>query len=144
MTFIRLITCALISCCVTLGLYGCSKNNIPDVMKIGVAGPLTGNKSPQGQDLLNGVKLAVNELNAQGFKVKGKVVTLEIVAVDDRANPETGKEVAKQLVDAGVVAVIGHFNSGVSILFQPMLNTLHWAYRPRLDWSPTTAFKPKR
>lgn len=97
-----------------------SKNNIPDVMKIGVAGPLTGNKSPQGQDLLNGVKLAVSELNAQGFKVKGKVVTLEIVAVDDRANPETGKEVAKQLVDAGVVAVIGHFNSGVSIPAAPI------------------------
>jgi branched-chain amino acid transport system substrate-binding protein len=81
---------------------------------------LTGNKSPQGQDLLNGVKLAVSELNAQGFKVKGKVVKLEIVAVDDRANAETGKEVAKQLVDAGVVAVIGHFNSGVSISAAPI------------------------
>jgi branched-chain amino acid transport system substrate-binding protein len=97
-----------------------SQNSIPDVMKIGVAGPLTGNKSPQGQDLLNGVKLAVSEINAKGFKVKGKVVTLEIVAVDDRASPDTGKEVAKQLVDAGVVAVIGHFNSGVSIPAAPI------------------------
>jgi branched-chain amino acid transport system substrate-binding protein len=111
----------LLSSAMVIVLAACSsKNNIPDVMKIGVAGPLTGNKSPQGQDLLNGVKLAVNELNAQGFKVKGKVVTLEIVAVDDRANPETGKEVAKQLVDAGVVAVIGHFNSGVSIPAAPI------------------------
>ena len=101
------------------GLAACS-NTIPDVMKIGVAGPLTGNKSPQGQDLLNGVKLAVDELNKQGFKVKGKTVTLEIVAVDDRANPETGKEVARQLVDAGVVAVVGHFNSGVSIPAAPI------------------------
>jgi branched-chain amino acid transport system substrate-binding protein len=111
----------LLTSAMVITLAACSsKNNIPDVMKIGVAGPLTGNKSPQGQDLLNGVKLAANELNAQGFKVKGKVVTLEIVAVDDRANPETGKEVAKQLVDAGVVAVIGHFNSGVSIPAAPI------------------------
>jgi branched-chain amino acid transport system substrate-binding protein len=111
----------LLTSAMVIALAACSsKNNIPDVMKIGVAGPLTGNKSPQGQDLLNGVKLAANELNAQGFKVKGKVVTLEIVAVDDRANPETGKEVAKQLVDAGVVAVIGHFNSGVSIPAAPI------------------------
>ena len=42
------------------------------------------------------------------------------MAVDDRSNPETGKEVAKQLVDAGVVAVIGHLNSGVSIPAAPI------------------------
>lgn len=100
-------------------LAGCM-NNMPDVIKIGVAQPLSGNLAPQGNDLLNGVKLAVEELNKTGFKVKGKSVTLEIIAVDDRSNPETGKEVAKQLVDAGVVAVIGHLNSGVSIPAAPI------------------------
>ena len=68
----------------------------------------------------NGVKLAVDELNKQGFKIKGKPVTLEVVAVDDRANADTGKQVAQQLVDAGVVAVIGHLNSGVSIAAAPL------------------------
>lgn len=112
-------------CIVLLGLFssaflaGCM-NNIPDVIKVGVAQPLSGNLAPQGNDLLNGVKLAVDELNKAGFKVKGKSVTLEIIAVDDRSNPETGKEVAKQLVDAGVVAVIGHLNSGVSIPAAPI------------------------
>jgi len=101
------------------GLAGCS-NSIPDVIKIGAAQPLTGNKAGQGQDLLNGVKLAVDEINKAGFKVKGKSVTLELVAVDDRANPQTGVEVAKQLVEAGVVAVVGHLNSGVSIPAAPI------------------------
>jgi branched-chain amino acid transport system substrate-binding protein len=73
-----------------------------------------------GQDLLNGVNMAVEELNKEGYKVKGKTVTFEVVAVDDRANAETGKEVAQQLVDAGVVAVIGHLNSGVSIAAAPI------------------------
>lgn len=102
----------------SLLMAGC--DNTPAVIKIGVAGPLTGNLAPQGTDLLNGVKLAVAELNKQGFKLKGKPASFEIVAVDDRASPDTGKEVAKQLVDAGVVAVIGHLNSGVSIPTAPI------------------------
>jgi branched-chain amino acid transport system substrate-binding protein len=119
MAFKRLLICTLIACGFTVNLVGCN-NNIPDVIKIGAAQPLTGNKAGQGQDLLNGVKLAVAELNKDGFKVKGKLVTLEVVTVDDRANPETGVVVAKQLVDAGVVAVVGHLNSGVSIPAAPI------------------------
>ncbi|PQA76374.1 branched-chain amino acid ABC transporter substrate-binding protein [Rhodoferax sp. TS-BS-61-7] len=99
-------------------LQGC--DSVPSVIKIGVAQPLTGNLSALGQDLLNGVNLAVEELNKEGYKVKGKTVTFEVVAVDDRANADTGKEVAQQLVDAGVVAVIGHLNSGVSIAAAPI------------------------
>ena len=99
-------------------LQGC--DSTPSVIKIGVAQPLTGNLAALGQDLLNGVNLAVEELNKEGYKIKGKTVTFEVVAVDDRSNAETGKEVAKQLVDAGVVAVIGHLNSGVSIAAAPI------------------------
>lgn len=99
-------------------LQGC--DSPPATMKIGVAQPLTGNLAPLGQDLLNGVTLAVEEINKEGFKVNGHAVTLEIVAVDDRANADTGKEVARQLVDAGVVAVIGDLNSGVSIAAAPI------------------------
>ncbi|MES2951559.1 MAG: branched-chain amino acid ABC transporter substrate-binding protein [Pseudomonadota bacterium] len=99
-------------------LQGC--DSPPSTLKIGVAQPLSGNLAALGQDLLNGVNLAVAELNKEGFRVQGKLVTLEVVAVDDRASPDTGREVAKQLVDAGVVAVIGHLNSGVSIAAAPI------------------------
>ncbi|RZJ00304.1 MAG: branched-chain amino acid ABC transporter substrate-binding protein, partial [Haliea sp.] len=99
-------------------LAGC--DNTPTVIKIGVAQPMSGNLASLGQDMYNGVKLAVDELNKDGFKIKGKPVTLEIIAVDDRANADTGKQVAQQLVDAGVVAVIGHLNSGVSIAAAPI------------------------
>jgi branched-chain amino acid transport system substrate-binding protein len=101
-----------------LTLAGC--NRVPDTIKIGVAQPLSGGLASLGKDLLNGVQLAVNELNKEGFKVKGKVVTFEVVAMDDKANPEEGKKVAQALVDAGVVAVIGHLNSGVSIPAAPI------------------------
>ncbi len=104
-----------------LMLSGCQYfSSVPDTIKIGVAQPLTGGLAALGNDLLNGAKLAVDEINKQGFKVKGKAVTLEIVAVDDKANPEEGQKVAQQLVDAGVVAVVGHLNSGVSIPAAPI------------------------
>lgn len=99
-------------------LTGCS--NVPDTIKIGVAQPLSGPLAALGQDLLNGVNLAVGELNKANYSIDGKRVTLEVMAVDDKADAATGKLVAQQLVDAGVVAVIGHLNSGVSIEAAPI------------------------
>lgn len=100
------------------GLSGC--NRMPDTIKIGVAQPLSGGIGALGKDLVNGVQLAVDELNKAGFTVDGKLVTLEMVVVDDKSDPAEGKKVAQQLVDAGVVAVVGHLNSGVSIAAAPI------------------------
>jgi len=99
-------------------LSGC--DSVPDRIKVGVAQPLTGPIHELGKDLLNGVQLAVTELNAGNYTVGGKRVTLEIVSVDDKSDAATGKAVAQQLVEAGVVAVIGHLNSGVSIAAAPI------------------------
>jgi branched-chain amino acid transport system substrate-binding protein len=108
----------LILASAALILMGCSP--IPDTVKIGVAQPLTGPLAPLGNDLLNGAQMAVDEINAQGLKIKGKKVKLEIVKGDDKANPDEGKKVAQELVKANVVAVIGHLNSGVSIPAAPI------------------------
>ncbi|MFN3437853.1 MAG: branched-chain amino acid ABC transporter substrate-binding protein [Acidovorax sp.] len=109
---------ALTAVAAALFMAGCSK--VPDTIKIGVAQPLSGPLGALGQDLLNGVNLAVAELNKGGYTVDGKRVTLEVVSVDDKADAATGKTVAQQLVDAGVVAVVGHLNSGVSIETAPI------------------------
>lgn len=93
---------------------------VPDTVKIGVAQPMSGPLAALGADMKNGVQLAVDELNAKGFKIDGKTVKLEIVSVDDKSSAETGKTVAKTLVDANVVAVVGHLNSGVSIAAAPV------------------------
>lgn len=71
--------------------------------------------SNKGLDLLNGARLAVDEINGRGLEIRGKAVKLEIVTGDDRSDPDEGRRVAQTLVNAGVVAVIGHLNSGVSI-----------------------------
>jgi branched-chain amino acid transport system substrate-binding protein len=86
------------------------------MVKIGHAAPLTGGIAHLGKDNENGARLAVDEINAAGgIKVGDKTVKLELVAEDDKADPKEGTLVAQKFVDAGVVAVVGHLNSGVSI-----------------------------
>lgn len=92
---------------------GCGPS-VPPAVKIGVAQPLSGPSAARGQDLLNGVQLAVKEINAAGYQIGGKPVTIEVVAVDDKADAATAKTVAQQLVDQKVLAVIGHLNSDIT------------------------------
>src|SRR2546421_11374845 len=74
---------------------GCSR--IPDNVKIGVAQPLSGPLKPMGADMLDGVQLAVNELNASNFNIHGKPVRLEVVSADDKASASEGKAAARKL-----------------------------------------------
>nr|WP_315597339.1 branched-chain amino acid ABC transporter substrate-binding protein [uncultured Cupriavidus sp.] len=85
------------------------------VVKIGHAAPLTGGIAHLGKDNENGARLAVEEVNKTGLEIGGKKIKLELVGEDDAADPKTGTSVAQKLVDAKVVAVVGHLNSGVSI-----------------------------
>ncbi|EKZ99269.1 branched chain amino acid ABC transporter substrate-binding protein [Cupriavidus sp. TKC] len=85
------------------------------IVKIGHAAPLTGGIAHLGKDNENGARLAVEEVNKDGLTINGKKIKLELVGEDDAADPKTGTAVAQKLVDAKVVAVVGHLNSGVSI-----------------------------
>ena len=105
-------------------LAGCGKNDAPApkaaddqavVVKLAHAAPLTGPQSHLGKDTENGVRLAVEELNAQKLKIGGKNVHFELMAEDDQADPKQGTVVAQKFVDAKVNAVIGHLNSGTTV-----------------------------
>jgi branched-chain amino acid transport system substrate-binding protein len=88
----------------------------PDVVKIGVGQPLSGPLAALGRDLVNGVQLAVDEINAAGgVRIDGKAVRLEVVTADDQSNPEAGMAAARALVEADVLVAVAHLNSGVSI-----------------------------
>jgi branched-chain amino acid transport system substrate-binding protein len=86
-----------------------------DTVKIGVASPLTGPQSDIGQDIQRGTELGVEDINALGLEIGGRKLVLELLSEDDEANPSKATTVAQKLVDSGVVAVVGHFNSGASI-----------------------------
>jgi branched-chain amino acid transport system substrate-binding protein len=82
------------------------------VMKLGVAGPLTGDQGAFGQEIRNGTLIAVEEWNAKGGLLGKKI---EIVWGDDQHDPKQAVAVANKFVNEEVVGVIGHFNSSCSI-----------------------------
>ncbi|WP_024304311.1 branched-chain amino acid ABC transporter substrate-binding protein [Pseudogulbenkiania sp. MAI-1] len=85
------------------------------VVKIGFSSPLSGPQAHYGKDNENAAKMAIDDLNAKPITIAGQKVKFELVSEDDQADPRIGTQVAQRLVDAGVKAVIGHYNSGVSI-----------------------------
>ena len=85
------------------------------VVKIGITGPLSGANAFAGKDNENGVRLAVEELNAKKMAIGGKTIRFEILSEDDQGDPKAGVIVAQKLSDAGVRFVLGPYNSGVAI-----------------------------
>src|SRR5664279_3131136 len=85
------------------------------VVKIGVAGPLTGGIAHLGKDDENGAHLAIDEATAKKLKIGGKTIKFEMMSEDDQADPKMGPTIAQKFVDAKVAGVVGHLNSGVTI-----------------------------
>lgn len=106
-----------------------------EVVKIGHVGPISGPIAHLGKDNENGAKMAIEELNAKGFKIDGKVVKFVLVAEDDGGDPKQGTTVAQKLVDAKVNGVIGHLNSGTTV---PASAIYYRAGIPQISPSATT------
>lgn len=85
------------------------------VVKIGHVAPLSGSQAHYGKDNENGVRMAIEDLNAQNVVIGGKKVKFEIVAEDDAADPKQGTAAAQKLCDSKVAGVVGHLNSGTTI-----------------------------
>ena len=81
-------------------------------IKIGVAGPMTGQNATFGEQLSRGATMAVEDINAAGG-VNGK--KLELVIGDDACDPKQATAVANKMVSDKVVFVAGHYCSGSSI-----------------------------
>ena len=125
----QVIKFAPVAIAVAVALAACGKKEEPakkeaakaaapaeEVVKIGHVAPLTGGIAHLGKDNENGARMAVDEINgAGGLKIGDKTLKLELQGEDDKADPKEGTLAAQKLVDAAVVAVVGHLNSGTSI-----------------------------
>jgi branched-chain amino acid transport system substrate-binding protein len=75
--------------------------------------------APYGWGQQNSVQLAVSQTNAAGgIMVGGTPYSLTLVVGDDGCNGSLTPGVAQSMLDAGAVAVLGHFCSGVSLVAQ--------------------------
>ena len=79
--------------------------------KIGIIGPFTGASADFGNPMLNGIKLAVDEINAVGGYL-GK--PLELIIKDDKANPDEGLKQSQALVAERIKVTVGFCNTGVA------------------------------
>lgn len=80
---------------------------------IGYTGPLSGPAAEYGQDILNGVDMAVKELNAGGgITIGGKKYTFKLEKLDDRIDPTQAVNNARRFRSNGAIAVFnGVFNT---------------------------------
>ncbi|MGP1629427.1 MAG: branched-chain amino acid ABC transporter substrate-binding protein [Giesbergeria sp.] len=85
------------------------------VVVIGHSGPLSGPNAFAGKDNENGVRMAVEELNAKKITVGGKTLEFKLASEDDQCDARAGVSVAQKFVDDGVKYVMGPYCSGVTI-----------------------------
>src|SRR3954447_304678 len=89
-----------------------------ETIKIGVIQPLTGSVAYNGTTDVNGIKLALSEINAKGG-VLGKQV--ELVIEDGQCKPANSVNAAEKLVQRDkVVGLIGAFCSSATAAIMPV------------------------
>lgn len=81
-------------------------------IKIGLAGPITGQLASFGEQLKRGAEMAAADINAAGGIMGQKV---ELVIGDDQCDPKQARAVAERMAQQKVMFVAGHFCSGSSI-----------------------------
>lgn len=108
------------SALLALSLTACqpSSGGSAQTIKLGYLGPLTGDAVGLGVDTLNGVKLAVEKVNAAGG-INGKQI--EIVAEDGKCSGSESAHAAQKLVNVDkVVAIVGGQCSGETLAAAPI------------------------
>lgn len=92
---------------------GCGQPAEGGKIKIAYVGPLTGDSAEYGQTMSNAVQIAVDDINAEGG-INGQ--QFELVSYDDKNDATEATTVAEKVcADKSIVAVIGHFSSGVAL-----------------------------
>src|SRR5687767_15177513 len=88
-------------------------------IKIGIIQPLTGAAAASGNYVMNGAKIAADEVNAKGG-VLGKKI--ELVIEDNKSNPTEAAAVAEKLITADKVPVMmGAWGSSLTLAVMPKL-----------------------
>ena len=111
---------AVLSCVALVSLaMGCTGSKpATNEIVIGHYGSMTGSEATFGESTDNGIKLAVEELNAAGG-IDGKKVRL--ITYDDKGDArEAGTAVTRLVTKDKVVAVIGEVASGLSLAGAPV------------------------
>jgi branched-chain amino acid transport system substrate-binding protein len=115
------IATTLVLACLAVLAAGCgsssSDDSSSDTFRLGLEAPLSGEQSVLGEGMLKGAELAATQLNEKDG-IEGRQV--EIVPIDDAADPATGVKAAKSAIADGLDGIVGPYNSGVGIETLPL------------------------
>lgn len=100
-----------------IGCGGSDSGDNGEAFRVGLEAPLSGDQSVLGEGMLDGARLAAAQLNERGG-ILGRQV--EVVPIDDAADPETGVEAAEAAIEDGLDGVVGPYNSGVGAETLPL------------------------
>src|SRR3954471_16450261 len=101
--------CLLLALAATLAAH---RTRAAEDLALGFANPLSGPYATSGNDNRTAVELAVEDLDRAGGLLGRRV---RVVVADDACGVERAEAAARELVGAGVVAVVGHFCSHASL-----------------------------
>ncbi|QHS22424.1 ABC transporter substrate-binding protein [Virgibacillus sp. MSP4-1] len=82
------------------------------VVNIGYTGPLSGAAAYYGENTLNGLEMAVKEINEEGFEVNGTTYTINLETLDDQYLPNEAAANARRLVQEHNTPIIFTPHSG--------------------------------
>ena len=87
----------------------------PLIVRIAHGGPVSGPIAALGKDEENGVRMAIDELNARKLQMGGRPVQWKLEAGDDVGDPAQAASLARMFCDKKVAAVVGHLQSGTTL-----------------------------
>lgn len=84
-------------------------------IRIGALHPLTGGLAQDGQPMSDAAQMAVDDINAAGGIESLEGRPLELVAADTEGSAEIAQTESQRMIDEGVVALIGPYQSAVAV-----------------------------
>jgi len=96
----------------------------PEKIKVGVLYSITGKGSAVAKVQLDGVNLAIKQVNEKGgLMMGGKRVKVEAVVRDDETKPDVGVRRLRELIDEGVKLIVGgtfaHVSTAINEQIKP-------------------------
>lgn len=119
-TFVKVISLALVLVMTLCMFASCGAEKTPssdDTIKIGAIGPITGGAAIYGISVMNGMQIAVDEINAAGGICGAKI---EYKFQDDVSDAETSVNAYNNLVDWGMEVLVGTVTTGPALAVSPL------------------------
>ena len=104
-------------------LQGCKPR---DPIRIGFVAGTSGRVADLGISGRDAAQLAIEQCNRDGG-IGGHPV--QLIVKDDQQNPDRARQVVKELIDEGAVAMIGPMTSDMAVAVTPLLNEARLGHR---------------